>query len=312
MNGDMPLERRIADFLTSEATSRAPDRVLEAAMDRVAVLPQRRSVADRFGRWWSVLTLRRRVLLVILGLVVLGGTAAVVAYLLRSDDLGQGPPDLVLIRHRAVDAGSEVPISVIAIDQEGRERELASVNADQLGSASYAEWYGGLSADGDLVLPVSLPGGASGPVVVDLRSPGAVALRPDAEGSFPAVAPDGRLAFQRNDGRYAIFDPATNATEFVAVPPDVAVTQLGFGPVWEAGGRGLAAARSGELGYLALDGTFVAGDGRAQYAGVGPRRADATGRWLRCTSGDDATCGQPDTDLLADGGPTGEVAVPIW
>ena len=106
MNADMDVERRLERWFAEEAPSRSPDRVLAAAMDRVAVLPQRRSIADRFGQSWDAWTVRRRLLLVALTVVVIAGAAAVGAFLLRSNDPAHVRPELVLVRRQEIGRAS--------------------------------------------------------------------------------------------------------------------------------------------------------------------------------------------------------------
>lgn len=297
MIGQSPLERRVSDYLAGEATVRAPIETLDAILGTVAVTDQRRSPIDRVTRRWSPLSPSRRLLLVLAAALLVAGAVIVGASLLERRAMIAPSPVVVLVE---TPAGTALdPVRVVSISGDGQVTALATLTADLLGG-TYSEWWADLSPDGHLAVPVTVSQGSTASVI-DLRAPDQRAVLPDAEGSMPAFGPDGRLALPTNSGQYAIFDPLTSATTFTEPPSGTYAIQVPFSPAWSAAGdgligRGAGGNQAGDVGLVRLDGSFVHERVTPYYDGVGPRRVDASGRFLDCPN-----CGGDPVELSATG-----------
>jgi hypothetical protein len=127
VNERIDLARIVTDWLAVDAPPRASQRVLAAAIARVAVTPQRRTVGE-----WLIgdrLRISPNARLALLGtLLMLGllGGALVAAALLREPEPPRptGTYEAVFARSEEV-TGPARHFVYMAIDAEGRERELA-------------------------------------------------------------------------------------------------------------------------------------------------------------------------------------------
>ena len=301
MNSAASVERRIAEMLAEEALTRAPEGTLAAVLERVDDVPQRRRSWPTSRSAVSRIDDRTRWIIGLAAALLVAGIVVAGALLLRPPDpLRDGSSLVIIARHTFTEGAPPTPVGVLAVAPDGSERTLMTIQPDQLDGA-YSEWYAAVTADGYLVVPTSTEGGSSSPAVLDLRDPTAPAVVPDAEGAMAKVGPDGRLAMSQNDGRIAIFDPASGTTSWM-LPGGLQILERDFGPEWTADGGLLATTGSGLSGggieLLRADpATSTATPYTATYyTGLGPRRADRTGRLLRCDEMTD--------DVCADVGPT--------
>ena len=300
MNSAASVERRIAEMLAEEAFARAPEGTLAAVLERVDDVPQRRRSWPTSRPSVSRLDVRTRWIIGLAAALLVAGLVVAGALLLRPPEPLRDGSSLVIIERQAFTEGAPpTTVAVLAVAPDGSERTLMSIQPDQLDGA-YSEWYAGLTADGYLIVPTMTAGGSSIPAVLDLRDPGAQAVIPDAEGAMPKVGPDGRLAMSQNDGRIAIFDPATAATTWIQ-PGAIGMLERDFGPVWTVDGglmtRDVPSISTGSVDLVELDlRTMARSPGaRPYYAGLGARRVDATGRLLRCDVATDDDCEGPVT-----------------
>ena len=201
-------------------------------------------------------------------------------------------------------AGVESPedggLTVRVRAPDGTERTIATFDAATLGG-TYAEGAAiGVSVDGYLAVPVSMPTGSSEFRIVDLRDPTAAPRTPDAQSMQGTWSPDGEFAMLVNAGGYVAFD-AHRGISTIVPAGDGSPREILFRPVWALAGGGLHAnaglAEDG-FGVLGLDGTFVPGPGPAFETGVGPRRTDPAGARLQCSQGEDFGC-EDDVSITA-------------
>jgi hypothetical protein len=302
MNANTPIERRIAVMLSEEALVQAPERVLEAALLRVDGLAQRRSPWARLAEQWAAVSGRRRLLIVLAALLLATGAAAAGAALLRPVDPPVDPSHLILIQRPSDLPGQQGAVSVYAVDTRGTPRVLTTLDAARLGGDP-GEARASVSSDGYLAVPVRWGDGGIGPAVVDLRDEAASMIRPDGLTYDVRFGPDGRLAMQLNDGRIAIFDPARGTTRWLTSPSGLDLSVGGDGLTWTATGGllGQSGASSDRLVVMeAVDDTGRPIDVPVGvYDGVGPRRVDRDGRWLRCQVQVAYPCNERRTDLHA-------------
>jgi hypothetical protein len=295
MNSAASVERRIAEMLSEEALARAPEGTLTTVLGRVQDLPQRRRSWPVTRPSASRLDVRARWLIGLAAALLIAGVIVAGASLLRTPDPLRDTSSLVILEHHAfVEGEPPTPVGVLAVAADGSQRTLMTIGPDQL-DGLYSEWYAGLTADGYLVVPTMTEGGSSVPAVLDLRDPGARAVIPDAEGAMPKVGPDGLLAMSQNDGRIAVFDPATATTTWIA-PGAIAMLERDFGPVWTVDGGLMTvdgpSISTGSVDLVQLDPRTMARSpgARPYYAGLGARRVDAAGRLLRCDVASDDDC----------------------
>jgi hypothetical protein len=295
MNSAASVERRIAEMLADEAFVRAPEGTLATVLSRVDGLPQRRRSWPMSWPSASRREIRARWIIGLAAALLVAGIVIAGALLLRTSDPLRDTSSLVIVeRHTFTEGAPPTPVGVLAVAPDGTQRTLMTIQPDQL-EGPYSEWYAGLSADGYLVVPTTTSGGASVPAVLDLRDPTARSVTPDAEGAMPKIGPDGRLAMSQNDGRIAIFDPASRTTTWVATS-GVSMLERDFGPVWtvDAGLLTLSPppGADGVVRLVQLDPRTMATSpgARPYYAGLGARRVDAAGRLLRCDVQTDDVC----------------------
>ena len=307
MSAEFDLDRLIGGWIRDEAPAHAPDRVLETVMGRVDGTSQRRPIAARWTRTWSALTAGRRAVLVgVALLILLAGVIVVGAIVTRL--VSPSTPALVIVQPGA-DAPLADELAFVVVEADGSRRELGRITTAQLGG-QWGGWPIVLSPDGHLVVPISVEGGSTAMVVLDLRDPSAPVQRPDFEAGFGSWSPDGRLAGIPNRGGVAIFDPATGATTFSkAADENTNVLETDFRAQWAADGSGVLAATFGDrvvYGVLAPDGTFQPGQVAGFDGGLGARRVRTDGARLQCSPGDDSPCEPPTPQLFAvlDGTPT--------
>jgi hypothetical protein len=290
MTAGLDLERRLTTWFEDQAPATAPDRVLAASLERVATLPQRRSIGRRAGWAWEGLSRRRRVAIVLAGTVaLLVGTLAVGAWLVQQLPR---PPALVVI---VADGTFPDPVglTVQAVEADGSTRTLGSWTAEILGG-SYSDGGGvALSADGHLAVPVSMPAGTSEFRIVDLRDPSVPPRTPDAESMFGAWGPGDRFAMIVNAGGYVAYDAHTGASVTVATQGP-GPREIAFRPVWTSDGSGIHAngvpGATNGFGVLRLDGTTVPGALPEFPTGLGPRRTAPDGARIQCSLGEDFGC----------------------
>ena len=307
------VERQVAEMLADEALIRAPEGALTEVLGRIEGLPQHRGPFVGIGLEHLPLRGRRRLVIAVVAALLAMGMAIAGAMLLRAPEPPDGVSSLVILVHQPyAENGPALPVTVLAIDADGSQRTIATIQPGQL-EGRYAEWYAGLSIDGHLVLPTTTDGGGSIPAVIDLRNPTAPAQLPDAEGAMPKFGPDGRFAMDQNDGSTAIFDPLSGTTTAMRAVGGGMLVERDFGPIWTADGGFLAASGTGStertLDLFRIDAAGNRTDGfpRPYYAGVGPRRVDASGRLLRCDVQSEDPCDTVST--LRAVGPTGAPAV---
>jgi hypothetical protein len=302
MNANTPIERRIAVMLGEEALVHAPERVLETALLRVDGLAQRRSRWARLAERWAAVSARRRLLLVLATLLLATGAVAAGAALLRPIDPPVDPSHLILIQRPNGLPGQQGPVAVYAVDAQGSVRVLTTLDVARLGGDT-GEGRASVSSDGYLSVLVRRDDGGARSVIVDLRDATASTLRPDGLADDARFGPDGRLALQLNDGRIAIFDPTRGTTRWLAARSDLDMSVGGDRLTWTLTGGllGQSGSSSDQLVMMeAVDDTGSRIDGTiGVYDGVGPRRVDRDGRWLRCQIQYASWCDETRTDLHA-------------
>ncbi len=146
-----------------------------------------------------------------------------------------GAPRLLVVRPvggDAVDSG----VMVVAIAKDGTEETLATFDNGQLGGP----WTGDpvtYSGDGRLSVPTYVGAADNQFAVVDLRDPTATPRYPDAVGHVATWRPDGRLAYDANDGTIAVYDVGTGVTSRIGITEGVPVlphamdaVDVGLGP----------------------------------------------------------------------------------
>jgi hypothetical protein len=286
MNATMPTERMIATMLAEEGLARAPERVLETALERVDGMPQRRSSWTRLRARWAIMPDRRRLLIVALATLLVVGVAAAGAVLVRPIVPPIDPSTLILVQRVHDPSERSQAIDIYAVDQIGAVRVLTTVGPNvsrgQVGDGTTT-----LSIDGYLALPNEDDVGLLPPSIIDLRDPSAPVLRPDSPAYGSRFGPDARVAMRFDDSRLAIFDPQHGTTAWPNIPSGLDLDFGGQGLTWTTTGGLLA--QTGQVSNDVLEtrtiddeGHVVDGPAIGYYAGVGPRRVDGTGRWLRC------------------------------
>ena len=233
MTADIDLDRRLSDWLTDGVPTHAPDQVFASAMERVDRATDNLTVSLRLGAVWLALTPRRRFLVMAAVLAALVMAAAAAGALLQKPPAVE-PPRLLVVR--PIGGSTETPgVAIVAVADDATERTLATFDADQLGGP----WTGQTvtySGDGRLSVPTYVGAADNQFAVVNLRDPAASPRFPDAVGSIATWRPDGRLAFDANDGTIAVYDVATGVTSRVAIsdgetPPDtLQAVDVGLGP----------------------------------------------------------------------------------
>ncbi len=213
MTGVIDFDPGIAGLFSGAPAIVAPDRVLAGALDRIDVTPQDRVLRLRPRTDRSMSSRVRSVLVASAVLALIGGTILVGAWL--SQHLSPPAPRLLVVRAVAP-LGSGATVAAIAIGPGGTEETLATFGEAQLGGS----WTGQTvtySGDGRLSVPTYVGAADNQFAIVDLRDPAAPPRYPDAVGSVATWRPDGRLAFDANDGTIAVYDLDTGGTSRVAI-----------------------------------------------------------------------------------------------
>lgn len=303
MTTGIDVDRRLTAWMADEAPGRAPDRLLEDALEVVGLTTQRpgrsaRPLGDPMAAWRALTPTRRLLLAAALTLGAFAAAAAG-ALLLRSPD--DPSPGLVLVR--ALD-GADRSSGVVVLEQRGGStRELARFDATALGGT----WNGvaSLGPSGRLALGIGVGSGRR-LAIVDLR--GVEEPRHlDAVGSGASWAPDGvRIATTDDEGALVV-DLVTGAS--TRLSGEASIVGFDRDVVWAADGGGLLADPGIEsIGVLRLDGTFVDGHVPRHDSGMGPRRIRADGTYLRCAATHDQQCVADDLTLMA----LGDEIADVW